>query len=185
MLADGASSQPSGPTDAFRSFLLDIQQGNSADIATLCLARSPDSQSLLRDFQDMASAMAYLRTAVTKKFGADAVDSVLPELPTLGELDDVTETITGDRADLTGATIWPMRLRNVKGKWKLDLDWLARSEDMPQNPRWFAAMAQAIRRTADDIAGGRLTTPGAAIEVIHARQQAIPDTTPSQPTTQP
>jgi len=190
VLGDAPTSQSAGAaTDAFRSFLLDIQEGNPADLAKLCIARGVPAQSLLRDFMDLASAMGYLRSTVIAKFGPDAVDSVLPPLPTLGDLDVVKETVNGDRAELSGESVWPIHLIRIQGRWELDLDWLAQSDDMPVNPRWFGLMAKAIRRTGDDIASGRLGTAGAAAEAMQARQAAIPDSAgaaaPTQPTTQP
>lgn len=167
-------------------FLLDIQQGNSTDLPGLCSASQADSRRLQQDLQSVSSAMSELRKAVTAKFGADAVDSVLPPLPSMGDLDDITETITGDRAQLGGGNVWPMQFIRIAGQWKLDLDWLAHSDDMPQNPRWFAGMAQAIHRTASDVTTGRLTTASAATEAMLAREQAIPDTAPStEPSTKP
>jgi hypothetical protein len=187
VMGDAPASQPAGAaTDAFRSFLLDIQQGNSADLAKLCIANGEDSKTLLHDFQAMASAMGYLRMAVTAKFGADAVDAILPALPTLADLDDVNETVTGDRAELSGESVWPIHLTKIRGRWELDLDWLARSEDMPGNPHWFGLMALAIRRTADDVASGRLATVEAASMAMQAREQTIPDSGPStEPSTGP
>ena len=155
-MGDAPTSQPAGgATDAFRSFLLDIQQGNPADLAKLCTANGEDARTLFHDFQALASAMRYLRTAVTAKFGADAVDAVLPALPTLTDLDDVNEKVTGDRAELSGESVWPIHLMKIQGRWELDLDWLARSEDMPGNPHWFGLMAQAVRRTGDDVGIGQ------------------------------
>ena len=188
---DAPASQPSGAaTDAFRSFLVDIQQGNSGDLARLCIANGEDSRLLLKDFQELASAMGYLRTVVTAKFGADAVDSVLPALPTLADLDDVNEVVMGDRAELKGDSVWPIHLIKIQGRWELDLDWLARSEDMPGNRRWFALLAKAILRTGDDVASGRLGTVEAASMAMQAREQTIPDSGPSGepsmgPATQP
>jgi len=148
VLGDAPTSQSAGAaTDAFRSFLLDIQEGNPADLAKLCIARGVPAQSLLRDFMDLASAMGYLRSTVIAKFGPDAVDSVLPPLPTLGDLDVVKETVNGDRAELSGESVWPIHLIRIQGRWELDLDWLAQSDDMPVNPRWFGLMAKAIRGT--------------------------------------
>jgi len=188
-LADAPATQPSGggaagPTDVFRDFLLDIQRGNSADVARVCSARGEDSRALVRDFQAVASAMESLRNAVTRKFGPDAVDSVLPPLPTLNDLDDVTQTIAGDRAQLGGGSIWPVQMIRSQGVWQLDVDALIHSDQMPENVHWFAAMAQAIHRTSDDVVAGRLTTPGAAAEAMTAREQAIPDVSTTQPASQ-
>jgi hypothetical protein len=185
--ADAPTSEPAGmATDAFRSFLLDIQQGNSADLAKLCIAHGDDAQTLLRDFQSLASAMGYLRTTIVAKWGADSVGSILPALPSLSDLDDVTETVNGDHAELSGDTVLPVHLVKVAGRWEIDLDWLAQSDDMPGNPHWFGQMAQAVRRTGDDIAGGRLTTPEAAALAMQAREAAIPDSAPTtQPATRP
>jgi hypothetical protein len=165
--------------------LQDIQRGNSADLARLCSARGEDAKGVVRDFQAVASAMEYLRTAVSLKFGPDAWASVLPSLPTPADLDDVTQTITGDQAQLTGANISTMRMIRVQGSWKLDVDALLQSDDAPANIHWLSAMAQAMRRTADDIATGRLTTAAAAAEAMAAREQAIPDAPTTQPATRP
>jgi hypothetical protein len=184
---DAATSQPAGgPTEAFRSFLVDIQRGNSGDLAKLCIANGEDSKLLLRDFQELAGAMGYLRTVVTAKFGGDAVGTVLPELPTLEDLDDAKETVVGDRAELSGESVWPIHLIKIQGRWELDLDWLAKSEDMPGNRRWFGLLAKAILRTGDDIASGRLGTVEAASMAMQAREQTIPDSDPStEPSTRP
>jgi hypothetical protein len=189
-LADAPATQPSGggaagPTGVFREFLVDIQRGDSADVARVCSARGEDSRALVRDFQAVASAMEYLRTAVSRKFGPDAWASVLPSLPTPADLDDVTETITGDQAQLTGANVSTVRMIRVQGSWKLDVDGLLQTDDAPANIHWYWAMAQAMRRTADDVAAGRLTTPAAAAEAMAARQQAIPDVPTTQPASQP
>jgi len=187
VLADGPASQPSGmATDAFRGFLLDIQQGNSADLPKVCVARAENSRALLHDFQELASAMGYLRKTVTAKWGADSVNAVLPALPAMGDVDDITETISGDRAELSGESVLPVHLVRIQGRWELDLDWLTGSEDMPSNARWFGMMAVAIRRTGDDIASGKLGTVEAATLAMQAREQAIPDSSDStQPSTEP
>ncbi|MGD0769978.1 MAG: hypothetical protein ABSB42_17470 [Tepidisphaeraceae bacterium] len=189
-LADAPATQPSGggaagPTDVLRVFLQDIQHGNSADIVRVCSARGEDAKGVVRDFQAVASATEYLRTAVTLKFGPDAWASVLPSLPKPADLDDVTETITGDQAQLTGANISKVRMIRVQGSWKLDVDGLLQSDEAPANVHWFSALAQAMRRTADDITAGRLTTPAAAAEAMAAREQAIPDVPTTQPATRP
>jgi hypothetical protein len=180
-----ADAPATRPADVFTEFLLDIQRGNSADVARVCSAGGEDAKALVRDFQAVASAMEYLRTAVTRKFGPDAVDSVLPPLPTLNDLDDVTETIMGDRAQLGGGSIWPVRMIRTQGIWQLDVDAVIHSDEMPENVHWFSALAQAMRRTADDITAGRLTTPVAAAEAMAAREQAIPDVPTTQPATRP
>ena len=130
--------------------------------------------------------MDYLRTTAAAKFGPDGAESVLPAMPTLGELDDITESVTGDRAHLTGSSVWPVQLVKMQNQWKLDLDWLVQSPDMPGDPHWFAEMAKAIHRTADDISNGRLATAAAAAEAMQAREQTIGDSAAdTQPSTQP
>jgi hypothetical protein len=143
-----------------------------------------EAKSLLHDFVSVASAMGALRSVATKKFGADAAEGVLPTLPSLSDLDDATEAIHGDQAQVAADTVWPMHLLRSGGNWLLDLDWLIHSDDMPGNPHWFADMAKAIRRTADDISAGKLPTPDAAVAAMQAREQAIPEDA-TQPTTQP
>lgn len=185
-LADVPSTQPADPKDTFKTFLLDLSHGNSADLADLCLATRKDSLSLLHDFQAVASAIESLRAAVGKKFGPGFVDGVLPALPSAEDLDDMTETINGDRAELQGESIYPVQMVRSGRRWKIDLDWLAQSPDMPANPHWFGDMALAIRRTAGDVAGGRLDSPQAAIEALRARQDGISDSpAATEPTTQP
>jgi len=185
-LAESPATQSSaGPTDVFRGFLQDIQRGNSADLVGVCSARGEDAKGLVRDFQAVASAMQYLRTIVSAKFGPDAWAAVLPSLPMPADLDDVTETITGDQAQLTGANISKVRMIRVLGSWKLDVDGLLQSDEAPANIHWFSAMAEAMRRTADDVAAGRLTTAAAAAEAIAARVQAIPDVPTTQAATRP
>jgi hypothetical protein len=182
----GSTTEPAGEaTETFRSFLIDIQRGDSGDLTKLCVAQSDDGKGLLGDFQALASAMGYLRSAVTAKFGSDAVGAVLPAMPTLDDLDDVTETINGDQAQLSGESVWPIHLVRVKGNWELDLDWLAKSEDMPMTPHWFGLMAQAVRRTGDDITSGRLATVEEAGLAMQAREQTIGGATTTGPSTQP
>src|SRR5208282_1089790 len=66
--ADPPGTQPPlTPTDVFRSFLLDIQLGDAADLPNLCSARQDESRALLRDFEAVASAMGSLRAAATNK----------------------------------------------------------------------------------------------------------------------
>lgn len=184
-----ATTDSSGEAiDVFRSFLLDIQSGNAADIASICSARDAQARGLMEDFQAVASAMAYLRSKATEKFGASAAEAVLPALPSLTDLDDATEKFDGDTAEVSGGAIWPVRLIRTRGVWKLDLDWLERSDDMPANPHWFGEMARAIRRTGDDIASGRLATAQSAATAMQAREQGIPDeraTLDSAPSTEP
>jgi hypothetical protein len=170
------------PVDTFRQFLLDIQQGDPKDVARVCFAQNADARQLRQDFQSLAAAMGELHRAAAQKWGADAADSVLPSLPSLSDLDDVAVKTVGDHAEVGGGSVWLVHLVRVDNRWLLDLDWLAQSDDMPGNSRWFAAMASAVHRTADDISTGRLTTIESVTEAIQARQQAIPDTT--EPTTQ-
>lgn len=186
VLADVPATQPADPKDTFKTFVLDLSRGNSADLADLCVATRKDSISLLHDFQAVASAIESLRGAVGGKFGPGYVDSVLPQLPSADDLDDMTENVSGDRAELRGESIYPIQMVRSGRQWKIDLDWLAQSQDMPANPHWFGDLAQAIRRTAQDIAGGRLDSPQAAIEALRARQDGIPDgPAATEPTTQP
>ena len=173
-LADAPATEPSGggaagPTDVFRTFLQDIQHGNSADVARVCSARGEDAKGLVRDFQAVASAMEYLRTTVSLKFGPDAWGAVLPSLPTPADLDDVTETITGDQAQLTGANISTMRMIRVQGSWKVDVDGLLQSDEAPgEHPlalRHGPGDAPNRRRHSDgaaDNGGGRRRGDGRA-----------------------
>jgi hypothetical protein len=194
LLADAPATQPAAdPVHTYRAFLLDIQQGNPVDLGRICSAKQGDARQLQADFQSLAIAMGELHMAAAQKWGADAADSVMPALPSLTDLDDVAEKIVGDHAEVGGGSVWLVHLVQINGKWVLDLDWLAHSDDMPGNPRWFAGMAKAVIRTSDDISSGRLTTVGAVTEAIQAREQAIPDTTQpdrsqsdtTEPTTKP
>jgi hypothetical protein len=187
--ADTPATQPAAdPVDTYRAFLLDIQQGNSADLARICSAKTRDAGQLREDFKSLATAMGALRKVAAQKWGGDAADSVLPALPSLSDLDDVAEKIVGDHAEVGGGSVWMVHLIQTDGRWLLDLDWLVHSEDMPQNPRYFDAMARAIHRTADDVSTGRLTSVGAVGAAIQAREQVIPDATQpdaTSPSTQP
>jgi hypothetical protein len=190
-MADAPATQPAlGPADTFRVFLLDVKAGNADDLVKLCAAKQDDARQLEKDFWALSTAMGDLRKAVTAKFGADAVDSVLPALLSSGDLSDLDEKITGDSAEVDGASLGQLQLIRIQGQWKLNLDWMIQSPDMPQNPRWFGSMAKAIERTSADVSSGRLSTISAAAEAMVAREQAIPDTAPTtesttSPSTQP
>jgi hypothetical protein len=184
--ADIASTQPDlGPKDAFRAFLLDLSQGRPADLADVCVTRQEDSRSVLRDFQTVATAIGHLRAAVAKRFGADAIDSVMPQMALPESVDDMTETDKPDEAMLNGAEAGTVRMVKTGGAWKVDLDWLRKSPDFPAWPPYFRQLAQVIQRTADDITRGRLDSASSALEALRARQDGIPDGPATEPTTQP
>ena len=164
---------------------MDIGQGNAPDLASICVAHNAAGKKLAEDFVALAGAMYYLRGQANAKWGARAGDAVEPQLPTLDDLADATETIDGDSAQVIGTSVWPIHLIRIHGRWRIDVDWLSQSDDMPANPRWFGEMARAVRRTGEDIASGRLGTVEAASEAMAAREQAIPDTAATQPTTEP
>jgi hypothetical protein len=186
-MADAPSTQPApDAAQVFRTFLLDIESGKAAVLPAICSAHDADSRALIRDFQSVASSMDELRKVATAKFGADAAESILPALPSAGDLEDVSETVTGDRAQIEGPDVWPVQMVRTGGIWKLDVDWLIHSDSMTQNVRWFGAMAQAMHKTAADISAGRLATADAATEAMSAREQAIPDiSSTTEPATQP
>jgi len=87
---------------------------------------------------------------------------------------------------LSGESVNSMHMIRSNEGWKIDLDWLSHSDDMPANRHWYGQMAQAIGRTAADVADGRLTSTQAALEALLARQNAIPeDNATTGPSTQP
>jgi hypothetical protein len=185
-LAESPATRPADPKDVFRTFLLDLEHGNPRELAGLCVADTKESADLLGDFQAVADAVGELRVVVSQKFGAKFADSVLPRLPSADDVEDMDENINGDRAALSGESVSSVQLMRTGSGWKIDLDWLVRSPDMPANPRWYAEMAQVIRRTAGDIASGRLDSPQAAIEALRARENGIPDDSPAtEPTSRP
>lgn len=185
--ADAPSTQPApDAAEVFRTFLLDIETGKAAPLSSICSAHDADAKALVGDFQSVASSMDELRKVATAKFGADAAEAILPTLPSAGDLEDISETITGDRAQIEGPDVWPVQMVRTNGVWKVDVDWLIHSDSMTQNVRWFGAMAQAMHKTAADISAGRLATADAATEAMAAREQAIPDiSSTTEPATQP
>ena len=185
--ADVPASQPAAdPAEVFRTFMLAIETGKASTLPGICSARDAQSQALVRDFQAVAMSLDELRKMATTKFGADAAEAILPTLPSAGDLEEVDEKITGDRALIEGPAVWSMQMIRIDGQWKLDVDWLIHSDSMTQNVHWFGAMADAMHKTAADISSGRLTTVDAATEAMAAREQAIPDFSPTtQPATQP
>ncbi len=188
-LPQPAATQPAvSAAGAFQMFLVDLQQGSVPLVRDACVAKGDKAKALLADFQAVASAIGYLRQAASSKLGADAADAVLPQMLTTGDLEDVTEHDSGDHATLSGGNLEPLQMVRDRGRWKLDLDWMAASPELAGNSRVFGQLALEIRRTADDITAGRLKTAADAAVAMQAREQALPDSDASAataPTTRP
>jgi len=184
--ADSPTTQgsPQSPKQVFKIFLFELRKGDARDLPDACSARQADSQALLRDFQSVATAIGELRDAAGKKFGSDEVESVIPDMFSSADVDDMTETDTGDHAELHGDDTVPL-VKSADGQWKLDIDALRHGPDIPANVHFMAELAQALHRTAADINSGKLDSAGAAAEAIQAREQAIDQDAPAtQPATQ-
>ena len=196
-LAAAPTTQPTtmpdtGPRQTFKTFMGALTFGNPKKIGDLCAATDPKSRQVIGDFQDVARSIKAIRDATTIKFGAEAADSVLPAMPALGDVDDAKETIDGDKATLDGGGLMgPVHLTRVTGQWKLDIAELMRQGDLPPNTHaYLADLAKAVRRTAEDIRNGKLSSVDVAQEVLQIRQAQINDdmaaTEPStEPTTDP
>jgi hypothetical protein len=185
--ADSPATQPvvEGPKEAFKAFVIDLRKGDAKDLPGGCVATQDDSQALLHEFQSLATAIGDLRDAAAKKFGADAVESLMPDMSSPDDVDDMTETDAADHVELRGEA-GNVRLIKSDGRWKLDMDDLRHSPDIPANPHYFSEFAQGIHRTADDIRSGRIDSAASAAEAIRAREQAIDADAPAtQPATQP
>jgi hypothetical protein len=184
--ADVPSTQPAGPKDVFKEYVLDLMQGNSDALADLCVAKTDDSRDLVHDFQAIATAIGHLRAASLKKFGPDSVEIVMPQMASPDSVDGMTEADQADGALLSGPEAGSVQMVKSDGHWKLNMDWLRHSPDFPTSGDYFKLLAQAIQRTADDINSGRLPSPQAAVEALRARQDGIPDSSAAtEPTTQP
>jgi hypothetical protein len=184
--ADIPSTQPAGPKEVFKEYLFDLTHGDSEALPGLCAAKTDDSGALVRDFQAIATAIGHLRAASAKKFGPDAIEMVMPQMASPDSVDGMTESDQSDAALLSGPEAGTIQMIKSDGQWKLNMDWLRHSPDFPSSGDYFKLLAQAIQRTADDITSGRLDTAQAAIEALHARQDGIPDNSPTtEPTTQP
>jgi hypothetical protein len=170
----------------FKEYLLDLTHGDADALPNLCVAKTDDSGDLVRDFQAIATAIGHLRIASAKKFGPDSIELVMPQMASPDSVDGMTETDQADAATLSGPEAGSIQMIKSDGHWKLNMDWLRHSPDLPPSGDYFKLLAQAIQRTADDIGSGRLDTTQAAIEALRARQDGIPDNSPTtQPTTQP
>jgi hypothetical protein len=184
--ADAPSTQPAGPKDAFKQFAIDLWEGDSDDLANLCIAKQDDSRALVQEFQAIATAIRHLKAASAKKFGLDSVEMVMPQMATPDSVDGMMETDQADKALLSGFEAGSIQMVKSDGQWKLNMDWLRHSPELPSSGDYFKQLAQAIQRTADDISGGRLGSPQAAVEALRARQDGIPDgSAATEPTTQP
>lgn len=188
VFADSPATQPSvaGPRDIIKAFLLDFREGDAKDLPNYCIARQDDAQALLRSFQTVATAIGELRDAAAKKFGPDAVESILPDMSLPNDVDDMTETDAADHVELNGQPGDMQLVKSSTGDWKLDMDKLLHGSTLPSNPHYFTQFAQAVHRTTDDINSGRLDSAASAAEAFQAREQAIDEDAPAtQPATQP
>jgi hypothetical protein len=192
-LAATPATQPTtlpdtGPRLTFKTFMGALTFGNPEKIGDLCSADDAKSRQVVRDFQDVARSIKAIRDAATFKFGAQAADSVLPAMPALGDVDDAKETIDGDKAVLDGGGLMgPVHLARTSGQWKLDIAELMRQGDLPPNTHaYLEDLAKAVRRTADDIRNGKLSSVDVAQEVLQIRQAQInDDLTATEPSTEP
>lgn len=190
--ADLPATRGSGetPKAVFAGFFQALTEGRAKDIAALCVAKDADSRRMVEDFKKLAGAIGTLRDAATAKFGPGSGALVIPRLASLSDIEAMTETITGDRAELAGDNVGPAELVRSDGHWKLDLSALLHNEAevTPDAHGYFAALTEAVERTTADIAAARFDSAQSAGEAMLARQEGIAEgtsTTQASPATRP
>lgn len=159
--APGAEPHAKGtrPRDAALAFYDAILNGHPEAVAKSVYAPTDEQRQAVQASEELASAIAELRAAVTKQLGAPAADRLhplplSPELP--GAFARAEEDTKGDKSIVTAAGFTVPVIR-IKDQWLVDLPaQLQRSRQSPGQSSAFArGMAAAIKELTGDVSAGR------------------------------
>jgi hypothetical protein len=169
----------STPRATLRALNLAMREGDVEEIRRLFLAVTPSETKIIEADAQMAAALADLRNASVKAFGADnakviAGDTAAGSVESLARIEAASITMTGDTASIRYGEEKesPFMLKKVDGEWKVPVAQLGK----PLNPAALeqrisdlAVQRTVVREMAEQIRAGRFTSAERAREAWQSR----------------
>jgi hypothetical protein len=182
----------SSPRDAVRALNLAIRSGDTAAMKQIFLATTPAESRMVDADAEMAAALARLRSAAVKTFGAQGAELVTGDgdagaAESAARIDSAEVVVNGDVATVTykDQKNSPWVLKKVQGRWRIPVSQLGKPMDaasLDQRLTDLAVQRRVVDEMAEQIRQKKFATAEQARETWRAR---ILQAATSQPATRP
>jgi hypothetical protein len=159
----------STPKSAVKSFYVSVVRGDGSSARENVV--EPAQVPMVDEARNLIVEVRSFRRAAIERFGEEKGDDVSGGLPTLQDIEEAQEKITGDSAILaTKNGKASLKLRKIGSNWKIDLlSILPIRTDAETARRIFAKAAIAARELAAQIRAGVFATPEDADQALKGK----------------
>ena len=159
----------STPKSAVKSFYVSVVRGDGTSARQNVV--EPAQVPVVDEARTLIIEVRSFRRAAIERFGDEKGDHVSGGLPTLQDIEEAQEKITGDTAILaTRNGKASLKLRKIGSNWKIDLlSILPIRTDAETARRIFAKAAIAARELAAQIRAGAFATPEDADQALKGK----------------
>lgn len=160
LLPAATMADPPGPREVFKAYS-DALAAGDLDTAKRYVIADPKRMKLIDDRRSAADAEAKFKAAVDKAFpGSLTPVGYGPATTRPAEFPDPRLLITtGDRATLTlRETTDTVKLRRVRGEWKVDLDAMHTPAGVEEISTFRTALVEAMNAVGAEVTAGRFKT---------------------------
>ncbi|HEV8292109.1 MAG TPA: hypothetical protein VGP94_09300 [Tepidisphaeraceae bacterium] len=159
----------STPKGAVKSFYFSVVRGDGTSARQNVV--EPAQVPVVDEARNLIVEVRGFRRAAIERFGEEKGDDVSGGLPTLRDIEEANERITGDTAVLaTKNGKASLKLRKIGNNWKVDLlSILPFRSDAETARRIFAKSAIAARELAAQIRAGTFLTPEDADQALKGK----------------
>jgi len=188
--ADGAVGAT--PRDAVRALNVAMRAGDVQGVKQVFLATTPAEIRMVDADAEMAAALAHLRAAAVKAYGAQGADLVTGDsdasaTESAARIDAADVVVEGDVATVTyrDQKNSPWVLKKVEGKWRIPVSQMGKPMDaasLDQRLSDLAVQRQVVEDVAEQIRLKKYASAEAAREAWRTR---ILQAATSQPATRP
>jgi hypothetical protein len=170
----------STPKKAALTFAKALEDDDLAGIRSSCIG-SDDDFKVIAEVAKVVNAGKKVREAAIARFGEAEAQKIIPTPgPPAGiglprQIEQSRQKIEVDTATLSGPqeNAEPLRLRRIKGAWRVDLSALPDRNEMAQALPLLIAIRNALLNAADQIATGKYKSADEAREQLETMLEPV------------
>jgi predicted nucleic acid-binding Zn-ribbon protein len=160
----------STPQETVAQLVAGAQMGDPG-IVDLFYTETPQQRRILEALMQIMPVAKRLGDAMTEQFGAGADDGLKAMGGGMLDFDEFDPSeldfdIDGDRAEAEGPTGEPLVLREVEGRWLVDITEQLSGPEMQMEVAMLPQMKAALDQLADEVEQGRYNSPEEVIQAL-------------------